>query len=389
MGKFVGCREPRRAAGRSALLAIAVLSTAACGSMPKPPMMPDGKHRVAVNTAARIEAFQERLEEMRGYEADRVRWAQEVGELRSQVAQLRSATIILAANAEERAGTPLSLTRGAPGAGLAAIGQVHSMPVHPPVMTAARESAQPSAVLQAPDALRTPRHVSAPPPLGAQPARPTGPSGGPVRVRVIGPEAEPAQGARAPEVQENLRTPPVAPGRLDFESNQLEIGRPPPPPVRDVAPERIERVAHFESTTGRSIEFANEQLVAGFRPDPGQSSELLAATRTSARVVIRSVVTAEASDRASVTRAHERAQEARAWLVERGVDGNRIFLSTSRREPMSGDFVRMIRMKIATDGQLQTADSAQGLANAPRPADSTGRTAAGEIGLTQISIGVQ
>lgn len=396
MGTDAGSRTLR---AQQARMMIVVSSGATalligCSSMPSA-VMPDGKHRVPVNTAARIEAFQERLEEMRGYEADRTRWVQEVNELRNQVAQLRSATIILAANAEERAGTPSTLTRGTPGAGVASIGSMHSMPITPPAALANVDAAQPTATLQpaerAAPTLRPVAAAPAHPPSSmpshqAQPVRLTGAAPGVVRVRVIAsPEA--AADAQPDATPAGARPPPAEPTRLDFESNQLEIGvpRPVPPPK---APERLDTLAEARGASGETFSFPSVMLARGFAPEPAQAAALTEAARRSGRIVIRSSVTAEAGDRTSLARAHDRANEARTWLVGQGIEAARIYVATTRREPQGGDLVKAIQIRIDTEGPAPAPRTTTAAAAAPVVSPARALTS-DAFGLTQISVGVQ
>jgi hypothetical protein len=72
------------------------------------PVVPDGRTRMPVNSDARIEAFTARAAAARRSATEEVRWTQEVQALKAELAQLRAATIVLAADAEGKSQSPLA-----------------------------------------------------------------------------------------------------------------------------------------------------------------------------------------------------------------------------------------------------------------------------------------
>jgi hypothetical protein len=104
------------------------------------PVMPDGSRRVPVNSDTRIEAFKSRAAEARRSATEDVRWTKEVQSLKAEVAQLRAATIVLAADAEGKSQSPLAraaaarLASGQPSVTAA----LHGVPPSSPVIAEAR-----------------------------------------------------------------------------------------------------------------------------------------------------------------------------------------------------------------------------------------------------------
>ncbi|MGE0315887.1 MAG: hypothetical protein AB7P21_30090 [Lautropia sp.] len=427
------------------VLAATVVTLMGCAAAPRP-AMPDGTSREAINTAQRIEAFQERLQEMRDYEAEKVRWAQEVTALRHELAQLRSATIILATNAEDRASLPRAMTQGRPGVGNRAIAQI-TAPVLPAAghpafdgpagyltESTAGSTMAPAATLGTP--ATTPAVQTAP----ATPQSVAGeilnrasPSDRPVRVRVLSapvdvstPPASPAPmvdgmqatGLDAHEPQGKQDRPPVAgpgpavmqPTTLEFDSRSLEIGvpRPPAPAVdpredavrqfaaaREAAdrtrfveiaaraparvPSRSAEVTDLSSRPAIAFRFDEAELAQGFLPDDARSGALIDAAQRSVRIVIHSRITAAAADASRVRHAHQTANEARSFLVRRGIDPSRIYLTTTRGEPDRQHPASRALLLIEMDG----AAAAQ---SAPTAPETPARP--GIIDATRLAVGV-
>jgi hypothetical protein len=120
---------------------VSVLGLAGCNA--PQPVMPDGSRRVPVNSDARIEAFKSKAAEARRSATEDVRWTQEVQSLKAEVAQLRAATIVLAADAEGKSQSPLAkaaaarLASGQPSVTAA----LHGVPPSSPVIAEARPAA--------------------------------------------------------------------------------------------------------------------------------------------------------------------------------------------------------------------------------------------------------
>jgi hypothetical protein len=132
------------------------------------PVTPDGSRRVPVNSDARIEAFKTKAAEARRSATEDVRWTREVQSLKAEVAQLRAATIVLAADAEGKSQSPLAraaaarLASGQPSVTAA----LHGVPPSSPVIAEARpvasshpvpaiETSRPVTVTLQPDASDT------------------------------------------------------------------------------------------------------------------------------------------------------------------------------------------------------------------------------------------
>jgi hypothetical protein len=122
---------------------VSVLSLVGCNA--PQPVMPDGSRRVPVNSDARIEAFKTKTAEARRSATEDVRWTREVQSLKAEVAQLRAATIVLAADAEGKSQSPLAkaaaarLASGQPSVTAA----LHGVPSSSPVIAEARSEPPP------------------------------------------------------------------------------------------------------------------------------------------------------------------------------------------------------------------------------------------------------
>jgi hypothetical protein len=137
---------------------VSLLGLAGCNA--PQPVMPDGGRRVPVNSDAKIEAFKTKAAEARRSATEDVRWTREVQSLKAEVAQLRAATIVLAADAEGKSQSPLAkaaaarLASGQPSVTAA----LHGVPSSSPVIAEAR-SEPPPRPAPAP-ATETPRPVT-------------------------------------------------------------------------------------------------------------------------------------------------------------------------------------------------------------------------------------
>jgi hypothetical protein len=122
---------------------VSVLGLVGCNA--PHPVMPDGSRRVPVNSDARIEAFKTKAAEARRSATEDVRWTREVQSLKAEVAQLRAATIVLAADAEGKSQSPLAkaaaarLASGQPSVTAA----LHGVPSSSPVIAEARSEPPP------------------------------------------------------------------------------------------------------------------------------------------------------------------------------------------------------------------------------------------------------
>ena len=142
---------------------VSILGAVGCNA--PQPVMPDGTRRVPVNSDARIEAFKTKAAETRRSATEDVRWTREVQSLKAEVAQLRAATIVLAADAEGKSQSPLAraaaarLASGQPSVTAA----LHAVPANSPVPAeippaaassapTLNESARPVTVTLQPDA---------------------------------------------------------------------------------------------------------------------------------------------------------------------------------------------------------------------------------------------
>ena len=127
-------------------LLVSVLGLVGCNA--PQPAMPDGSRRVPVNSDARIDAFKSKAAEARRSATEDVRWTQEVQSLKAEVAQLRAATIVLAADAEGKSQSPLAkaaaarLASGQPSVTAA----LHGVPPSSPVIAEARPALPPNSV---------------------------------------------------------------------------------------------------------------------------------------------------------------------------------------------------------------------------------------------------
>ena len=324
-------------------LAAAALALAGCSSSPTMPTMPDGSNRVTVNTAERIEAFQRRLEEMREYEADRVQWAKEVGELREQLAQLRSATMILAANAEYRAPTPKAMARGS--AGVAPAVAAWLQPPPPAVLEwGTQPQREAASVLQRAGQSSAPVRVRVLP-AGAGDASSASPRSALIKANAAPPATPvaPVPSDAASGTVSRAMTPtaspappaPLAPRYTDYSTGQLQIGVPRPAPTPTPGNggggnERIERqgsrLASRPLERPTAFHFDAHALSGGFAPSAAERSEIASAARAAVRIVIATT----ASAAAAAVQAQDHATEAREWLVKAGVDPARIHLRATR-----------------------------------------------------------
>jgi hypothetical protein len=125
---------------------VSVLGLVGCNA--PQPVMPDGSRRVPVNSDARIDAFKTKAAEARRSATEDVRWTQEVQSLKAEVAQLRAATIVLAADAEGKSQSPLAkaaaarLASGQPSVTAA----LHGVPPSSPLIAEARPALPPNSV---------------------------------------------------------------------------------------------------------------------------------------------------------------------------------------------------------------------------------------------------
>lgn len=303
------------------LLAIVCATWLTACTAPKP-VMPDGSSRVPVNSDERISAYKaKRADELRGVSEQR-RLEREVDDLRQQVADLRAATIVLAADAEGKATSPLpkppsSLTASARHA-LAGVAPTAQLVLAPP----------PSVPLPA---------ISAPePPAVARSSNPIA-------------KAEPLVVARNPEIPpasvslpvgSSAHPVPVAKAAATLPSAPTDLSPFVPPALRafagsgetlsgkGVAPTPVPNLQDIE-VDDSSMLFRIAQRGTGslFVPGPEVIERLLTAARRCEQIEIRGRTDEEVQTSESLQLATDRAVSARDWLIARGVPRDRIWIN--------------------------------------------------------------
>jgi hypothetical protein len=220
------------------------------------PVMPDGSRRVPVNSDARIEAFKTKAAEARRSATEDVRWTQEVQSLKAEVAQLRAATIVLAADAEGKSQSPLAKAAAARLAGgrPSVTAALHGVSSSSPVIAEARPNAPPNPA----SAITPTRPVT----LTLQPEASDTTGGAPLRLipakASAGVPATPSVGV---EAAQTIGTPAV-PARVGGEP--AVIAAPP------------------ESRTPEPLAPAVDPVPASKTPQQKESTAALADTRTTA-----------------------------------------------------------------------------------------------------------
>jgi hypothetical protein len=170
---------------------VSLLGLAGCNAPQA--VMPDGSRRVPVNSDARIEAFKTKAAETRRSATEDARWTREVQSLKAEVAQLRAATIVLAADAEGKSQSPLAraaaarLASGQPSVTAA----LHGVPPSSPAIAEPR----PAASSHPAQAIEPSRHVT----VTLQPD--ASDTTGSAPLRLIPAKASPAVSAATPPVR--------------------------------------------------------------------------------------------------------------------------------------------------------------------------------------------
>ena len=359
---------------RAALVVTLATVLAGCSSAPKA-VMPDGKARIPVNSEERINAYKERLEEQNVYEAERVRWAREINDMREQLSQVKAATIILAAEAEGKANSPiakaaaarfgiqppsLALQQGSPGAGA---------PGAPTKQEAARVEVPVRIQATLPDAkAATALPVAAPiaptaqqPPVPAPPAPPALRPTAALQTSVEATTNPPLAAARSPDTVAPLASPERAPEperppepipqSTSFSSDAL-MTLPRPSPLRR---QLVDSPAGRPPADGEPIRFTfpQEPGFVGFAPSAELGQRLVESARRGERIIIRSRWTGSPDERLVQREAEARAEKARQFLLNYGLDPDRIWINTGRASnPESG---RIPALQVEVSGTLPNA----------------------------------
>lgn len=279
--------EVRRCRLSGAVL-VSLLGLAGCNA--PQPVIPDGSGRVPVNSDAKIEAFKTKAAEARRSATEDVRWTREVQSLKAEVAQLRAATIVLAADAEGKSQSPLAkaaaarLASGQPSVTAALHGVPPSSPViadtrapMPSTAAPAPRPAQPVTLTLQPDVGDTTGGT----PLRLIPAKgPAAASGdaAPVRVEAAQSEATPADPARLGNEPAAVPLPAVRP------APEAPATAADPAPSPKTAPPNGAPTAHAESRTsgtpGASTATAVSQLAPVMLQPPPRPSPMPTAFRS-------------------------------------------------------------------------------------------------------------
>jgi hypothetical protein len=362
---------------RAALVVTLATVLAGCSSAPQA-VMPDGRARIPVNSEERINAYKERLEEQNVHEAERVRWAREINDMREQLSQVKAATIILAAEAEGKTNSPiakaaaarfgiqspsLAFQQASPGAAApsattrqeAARGEdpvriqvtlpdaqaVTSLPAVPPAPTAQR----PTAALQTGIEATTNRPAAPPAPaLRTDTVVPTSPE-------------------RAPEAG---RPPEPIPQSTSFSSVALMTLPRPSPLKRQLADSPAGHPPANEEPV--RFTFPQERGFVGFAPSAELGQRLVASARRGERIIIRSRWTGSQDERLVQREAEARAEKVRQFLLNYGVDPDRIWINTGRAS--NPESCRIPALQVEVSGTLRNAapqrsDSGPALARVP------------------------
>lgn len=283
------------------------------------PALPDGLNRVPVNQQWRIEEFEGQTAERRRYEAERTRWVQQMDSLRSEVQRLKAATIILAADAEGKANSPI--TRSAAQRLSAAEARMALLERDAPARleeepVRLRGSAVP---VVTPSRLLPVQQLDAPAPASAPP---TPPSSRSRPADQQGPSEQPHEGGAAPQEPIGPARPSQPrPQNTSFSSSTLAS--------RPVAPSLLQAEASATSSrlngprdSRKLFRFPSGTLDVG----SSETSDLVSAARNAERIVIQR----QAGD------STKRAENVRAYLLGQGIPPDRVWIGvTPAREELS------------------------------------------------------
>jgi len=348
---------------------------AGCGSAPKP-VMPDGGQRIPVNDADRVAAFKAKLADEQRVDGEQVRLTREMEAIKAQIAQLKAATIVLAADAEGKAGSPLARTATTDLMGAPSVRVALERPAVPGVVQPPPEV--PSVIEH-----RAPTLVAAPGVPLVQPISPvslrldaSGSKDRPARLVIATPpsdqsaadsrmaqglQAKPMVGpglpardtarvirtvptihtsdlgrvAQAPEESRGASTLAVRPTSLirqptGFSSADLES---PARAVRSPQEPPMPRSPRLLAQGARLFEIEQPEPGTAFTAPQAASVKLLEAARRADRIVIRPLADGSQGNAQAERDGAARAEQVRLFLLEQGIAPQRIWMTGTEIHP--------------------------------------------------------
>lgn len=294
---------------RRVLLLGFVLTLGGCGTVPPVPVVPDGSSRVPVNTEPRVQAFKTRIATEQQRSDEQRRLEREVEDLRTQVQQLRTAAILLAQDAEGKRDSPLARPESS------------LTPAHRSALAGLAPSAQ---LVLAPKPQVLVPVQSADADIEVQPRS----AGSPARLQVV-PTSAPVQPQNtAPHTRADVADR-SAPTPVAFNKRTSIPESAPTKPLEtasDIAPP-IANTPASAPTLALTFRILLPERRTSFELPVNTAIELVRAARASRQIIIRARTSADADDPDNRELARERAAQARAFLIERGIGPDRIWIN--------------------------------------------------------------
>lgn len=304
-------------------LALTLLLSGCAGMAPKP-AMPDGSTKVPVNTEARMIEFQSRMAIEQQRTGEQRRLERELDDLRTQVKQLRTAAILLAQDAEGKRDSPLpkspssitpalrSALAGVPPAAQLVLAAEPVPPNNSDTTKVESAVAQKTKPLQAVSAT-----IAAP--AATTPTR-TAVSAETVQtVQTLPPPRRLALAVSPSSAADEPRAEPIA------------VARPSTDAATATKPltAMLGQPANAGAGQERSMIFRIllPLTEAAFAAPSPIIDTLIGAARTSRQIIVRGRTSADSEDAASLKLANDRAANARAFLIARGIAPERIWVN--------------------------------------------------------------